>query len=83
MAIKKATTTEDFVEEKPSEEVPVEAPKETEAVTDEVAVSASEPEQEAVPVADGYAVLVGPAGSETTVPDSILEALLDSGYKKK
>jgi hypothetical protein len=39
--------------------------------------------QEAAPVADGYTVLVGPAGIETTVPDSILDALLDSGYTKK
>ena len=39
--------------------------------------------KEAEPVADGYTVLVGPAGIETTVPDSILEALLDSGYVKK
>jgi hypothetical protein len=39
--------------------------------------------QEAAPVAEGYTVLVGPAGHESTVPDSILEALLDSGYVKK
>jgi len=39
----------------------------------------SEPE----PVVDGYTVLVGPGGIETSVPDSILEALLDSGYVKK
>lgn len=39
--------------------------------------------QEAVPVAEGYAVLVGPAGHETTVPNSILDVLLDSGYVKK
>jgi hypothetical protein len=39
--------------------------------------------QEAAPVAQGYTVLVGPGGQETTVPDSILEALLDSGYVKK
>lgn len=39
--------------------------------------------QEATPVAQGYTVLVGPAGHETTVPDSILESLLDSGYVKK
>jgi len=38
---------------------------------------------EAAPVADGYTVLVGPSGAETTVPDSILDALLDSGYKRK
>jgi len=56
VAIKKATTTEDF----------------TEAVTDEVAVSAS-----------GYTELVGPGGQVSTVPDSILQALLDSGYTKK
>ena len=39
--------------------------------------------QEAAPVAEGYTVLVGPAGIETTVPDSILEPLLASGYVKK
>jgi len=39
--------------------------------------------QEAQPVAEGYTVVVGPAGIETTVPDSILEVLLDSGYTKK
>jgi len=39
--------------------------------------------KEAAPVADGYTVLVGPSGTETTVPDSILEALLNSGYTKK
>ena len=39
--------------------------------------------QEAAPVAEGYTVLVGPSGTETTVPDSILESLLDSGYVKK
>ena len=44
----------------------------TGTATDEVAVSVS-----------GYTVLVGPAGHETTVPDSILESLLDSGYVKK
>ena len=39
--------------------------------------------QEAQPVAEGYTVVVGPAGIETTVPDSIVQALLDSGYTKK
>jgi hypothetical protein len=39
--------------------------------------------QEAQPVVEGYAVVVGPAGIETTVPDSILDSLLDSGYTKK
>ncbi len=39
--------------------------------------------QEAAPVAEGYTVLIGPAGHETTVPDGILESLLDSGYVKK
>lgn len=38
--------------------------------------------QEAAPVAEGYTVVVGPSG-ETTVPNSILDALLDSGYTKK
>jgi hypothetical protein len=35
------------------------------------------------PTADGYTVVVGPSGTETSVPDSILESLLDSGYTKK
>jgi hypothetical protein len=35
------------------------------------------------PVAEGYTVLVGPSGIPSTVPDSIVEALLDSGYKRK
>lgn len=38
---------------------------------------------DAAPVAEGYTVVVGHAGIETTVPDSILESLLDSGYTKK
>ena len=91
MAIRKATTTSDFVEESKAEEAPVEAPKETETVTDEVAVSASEPEPEQgpepeperAPAPKGYTALIGPAGSVTVVPDSILQALLDSGYTKK
>lgn len=39
--------------------------------------------KEATPKFEGYTVLIGPSGIETSVPDSILEALLDSGYKKK
>ena len=39
--------------------------------------------QEAAPVADGYTVVIGPGGQASTVPDSILESLLDSGYTKK
>lgn len=39
--------------------------------------------QEAAPVAEGYTVVIGPAGIDSTVPNSILGALLDSGYKKK
>jgi len=39
--------------------------------------------KEAAPKVEGYTVLVGPAGIETSVPDSILQALLDSGYTKK
>ena len=38
---------------------------------------------DAEPADEGYTVVVGPSGIETSVPDSILEALLDSGYKKK
>lgn len=44
----------------------------TETAADEGAVSTP-----------GYTVVVGPSGTETTVPDSILESLLDSGYTKK
>lgn len=39
--------------------------------------------QEAAPVVDGYTAVVGPSGAVSTVPDSILQALLDSGYTKK
>lgn len=35
------------------------------------------------PATEGYTTLIGPSGAETSVPDSILESLLDSGYKKK
>jgi len=38
---------------------------------------------EAAPAAEGYTVVVGPSGIASTVPDSILESLLDSGYTKK
>lgn len=38
--------------------------------------AAAEPEK-------GYALLVSPFGIETTVPDSIKGALLDSGYTAK
>ena len=34
-------------------------------------------------VAEGYKVVVGPSGVESTVPDSIVDALVDSGYKVK
>jgi len=39
--------------------------------------------QEAPVAEEGYTTLIGPSGAETSVPDSILEALVDSGYKKK
>ena len=32
---------------------------------------------------DEYAVVVSQFGSETTVPAGIVDALLDSGYKRK
>ena len=32
---------------------------------------------------DGYTVVVGPSGAETTVPDSIVDTLLESGYTRK
>lgn len=35
------------------------------------------------PVADGYTVVRGPSGHESTVPDSIVGTLLGSGYTKK
>ena len=37
----------------------------------------------AEPVAEGYTVVLGPSGHESTVPNSIVETLLDSGYVKK
>jgi len=39
--------------------------------------------QPADPVDEGYTVLTGPSGHDSTVPDSIVEILLDSGYKRK
>jgi hypothetical protein len=47
------------------------------------ATTTNDLKQPAAPAADGYTVVIGPAGIETTVPDSILESLLDSGYTKK
>jgi len=32
---------------------------------------------------EGYTRVVAPSGSESIVPDAILESLLDSGYTKK
>lgn len=32
---------------------------------------------------EGYTRVVAPDGAETLVPESILDALLDSGYTKK
>jgi hypothetical protein len=37
--------------------------------------------KEAQAVAEGYTVVISPSGAKTTVPDSILQVLLDSGYK--
>lgn len=31
---------------------------------------------------DGYTKVKSPSGAETTVPDSIVERLLESGYKR-
>lgn len=47
------------------------------------AVTTEDLKQPAAPVAEGYTVVVGPSGIASTVPDSILESLLDSGYTKK
>lgn len=59
----------------PAEETPVESVV--------VTTEQFEAEPEAKPVPEGYAVLVGPSGIPSTVPVSIVEALLDSGYKRK
>lgn len=37
---------------------------------------------EDVTTEEGYVRLVGPLGNKTTVPESIVEALLESGFKK-
>lgn len=37
----------------------------------------------AEPVAEGYTVVIGPSGIESTVPNTIVDALVDSGYKVK
>lgn len=47
------------------------------------ATTTSDLKQEAKPAVEGYTTVVGPSGTETSVPDSILESLLDSGYTKK
>ena len=47
------------------------------------AVTTADLKQPEKPVAEGYTVVVGPSGIASTVPDSILESLLDSGYTKK
>lgn len=38
---------------------------------------------EKVETPEGYTLVVSPLGSETTVPDGILEVLIESGYTKK
>lgn len=35
------------------------------------------------PTVEGYSVVVSATGHETTVPDSIKQSLLDSGYTEK
>ena len=47
------------------------------------ATTLSDLRAEAAPVAEGYTVVAGPSGAVSTVPDSILQVLLDSGYTKK
>lgn len=47
------------------------------------ATTLSDLRAEAVPVAEGYTVVTGPAGIESTVPNSIVDSLVESGYKVK
>ncbi|MFI2563014.1 hypothetical protein [Paenarthrobacter sp. NPDC018779] len=46
-------------------------------------VLTSDVKEEAAPVAEGYTVVIGPSGIPSTVPDGIVAALVDSGYKVK
>lgn len=46
-------------------------------------MAAKKDKPEETPVEDGYAIVVGPAGVETKVPETILDELLASGYTKK
>lgn len=72
-------------------EVPAEVPADTapvdpveETPVDESAVVTTESlEVEAKPVSEGYTVVIGPSGIASTVPNSIVDALVDSGYKVK
>jgi hypothetical protein len=92
VAIKKATTTEDLkgtatdeVAVSASEPEPEREPQPP-ADNDHVAPGAElfpEPEPERAPAPKGYTHLLGPSGTISTVPDSILDILLDSGYVKK
>jgi len=53
-------------------------------MTTKKATTTDDLKQEAdAPKEEGYTTLIGPSGAETSVPDSILQDLLDSGYKKK
>jgi len=63
-------------------EAPVEPAEET-PVEESAVVTTDQFEVEAKPVPEGYKVVIGPSGVESTVPDSIVDALVDSGYKVK
>jgi hypothetical protein len=47
------------------------------------ATTVSDLTAEAKPVAEGYTVVIGPSGIESTVPNGIVDVLVGSGYKVK
>lgn len=68
--------------ESPVEATPVESAEET-PVEESAVVVTGDLGAEAKPVAGGYTVVIGPSGIKSTVPNSIVDALVDSGYKVK
>lgn len=75
MAIKKATTTEDLT-------ASAEDPTPTLSERVEQIAEVTDPAMVAKVDAPKYHKVKAPSGEVSTVPDSILDALLDSGYTK-
>jgi len=70
-------------EETPAQVPFVPAEAVTEVPEETPVVLTSDVKEEVQPVDEGYKVVIGPSGIESTVPDSIVDALVDSGYKVK